>query len=433
MFYQKLSYRKLFCLSLAALMWVAIGFIVVDAWAVDARAEDVAEGPSLYGEVKEFLSQYTKVVELKDDKQGRVIVCPEYQGRVMTSTLGGDDGLSFGFICYDFIKKGQPDKQFNNYGGEERMWISPEGGQFSLWFAPGMKTQKLKDWYTPKDFNEGPWEIVPSDDPGVKMKRKMNLQNTSGTKFDVTVTRHVRMLSDEDLGELFGRRMAKILGSAGVKSVAFETANRITNDGDPWTLDGGLISIWMLGMLNSSPKSVAIIPYREGDEAELGVPVRADYFGKLTSERLKVLPGVILFRTDGNYRSKLGTSKRRAVDVLGSIDFANSVLTLVKFSMPDNAADEPYMNNIWENPLEKPYDGDVINSYNDGPNELGKQMGKFYELETLSAARALKTGETLTHRNRTIHIRAEMATLDKIAKKVLGINLKTVAKEMAIR
>ncbi|HYW79875.1 MAG TPA: DUF6786 family protein [Thermoguttaceae bacterium] len=399
--------------------------------------------PTVYGQVKQFLAEHTDIVELKNDKQGRLIVCPEYQGRVMTSTVDGDDGMSFGFICYDFIKQGQNDPHFNNYGGEERMWISPEGGPFSLWFEPGMQTQKLEDWYTPKDLNEGPWEVVAADrdtaerDTLVKMQRKMNLQNTSGTKFDVTVTRDVRMLAGRDIAELFDTAVSDILdgdilNGESVKSVAFETINRITNDGDAWTLDDGLISVWMLGMFNSSPQSVTIVPYREGDEAELGTAVRADYFGKLTPERLKVLPGAILFRADGNFRSKLGTTKQRAVDVLGSIDFANEVLTLVKFSMPENPVEEPYMNNLWGNRLDEPYDGDVINAYNDGPNELGTQMGKFYELETLSPAGRLKTGETLTHCNRTVHIRADRATLSRIAKSVLGIDLETVAEEMSI-
>jgi len=423
-----MSNQKSPSLSLAVATSAAIVLFVANA-----QAEDAAMQPPVYGQVKQFLSEHTEIVELKNDKQGRLIVCPEYQGRVMTSTLDGDDGMSFGFICYDFIKQAQNDLHFNNYGGEERMWISPEGGQFSLWFEPGMETQKLKDWYTPKDLNEGPWEVVAAErDTVVKMKREMNLQNTSATKFDITVTRDVRMLGARDIAELFDADVSDILDDDGVKSVAFETVNRITNDGDAWTLDGGLISIWMLGMFNSSPKSVTIVPYREGDESELGAEVRADYFGKLTPERLRVLPGAILFRADGNFRSKLGTTKQRAVDVLGSVDFANGVLTLVKFSMPDNPVEEPYMNNLWGKPLAKPYDGDVINAYNDGPNELGTQMGKFYELETLSPASPLKTGETLTHCNRTIHIRADRATLNRIAKKVLGIDLETVAKEMSI-
>ena len=53
------------------------------------------------------------------------------------------------------------------------------------------------------------------------------------------------------------------------------------------------------------------------------------------------------------------------------------------------------MNNMWELPQEQPYTGDVANAYNDGPNDLGKQMGAFYEIESISPAKVLKTGESL--------------------------------------
>ena len=66
-------------------------------------------------------------------------VCPEWQGRVMTSTCGGLDGPSFGFVNREFIEAGKLDPHFNNYGGEDRLWLSPEGGQFSLWFKPGVE------------------------------------------------------------------------------------------------------------------------------------------------------------------------------------------------------------------------------------------------------------------------------------------------------
>ncbi|MDG2385208.1 MAG: hypothetical protein P8N76_26290 [Pirellulaceae bacterium] len=43
---------------------------------------------------------------------------------------------------------------------------------------------------------------------------------------------------------------------------------------------------------------------------------------------------------------------------------------------------------------DQPYAGDVINSYNDGPLELGKPgLGPFYELETSSRAAALGPGK----------------------------------------
>jgi len=63
----------------------------------------------------------------------------------MTSSCDGLQGLSFGFINKDFIDAGQPNPHFNNYGGEDRFWLSPEGGPFSLWFKQGVD-QVLDNW-----------------------------------------------------------------------------------------------------------------------------------------------------------------------------------------------------------------------------------------------------------------------------------------------
>jgi len=398
---------------------------------VQARAEEDRPAVKNYGQVKAYLGNHAKCVELANQAGGRVLVCPEYQGRVMTSSLDGDRGMSFGFVCRDFIDKGTNDLRFNNFGGEDRIWLSPEGGQFSLWFKPGVKKQTLEDWYTPKDMNEGPWNSKVKDDASeVRMTRAMNLLNNSGTKFKIDAAREVRLLDEADIAELFGKSFAETLDGGKAKSVGYETINSITNRGKPWSKKTGLLSIWILGMFNSSPKAVVIVPYVAGDEAELGPVVCSDYFGELSEDRLKVLPEAILFRADSKYRSKIGTSRRRAVDVLGSIDFENEVLTLVKFNIPKNPAEADYMNNLWENPLKKPYDGDVINSYNNGPSDLGGKVDQFYELETLSPARELKTGETLTHKSRTLHVKADMKTLGKLAKAALGVDLKTVRTKM---
>ena len=71
----------------------------------------------------------------------------------MTSTCTGAEGLSFGFINAPYIEQGQINRHFNNYGGEDRMWLSPEGGPFSLWFKPG-DPQDLEHWFTAPALNE---------------------------------------------------------------------------------------------------------------------------------------------------------------------------------------------------------------------------------------------------------------------------------------
>lgn len=405
------------------------------AGAAQVFAEDAEpKGKTMsYREAREFLAKHTQLVELTTEDGARVAICPEWQGRVMTSTCAGLDGPSFGFIHKEFIEAGKPDLHFNNYGAEDRVWLSPEGGQFSLWFKPGAP-QNLANWFTPPAFNEGAFAVTSgANDPFYRMSKPMKLENASGTKFDLMVTRDVRLLTAEDVKKLFGEKAADRIAAKGVKRVGYETVNTIANQGPAMSKEKGLVSIWMLGMFNAGPKSVIIMPYKAGDESSLGPVVKSDYFGPVPPDRLKILPEAILFRADRNYRSKIGTSQKRARNVAGSIDFDLGVLTLVQFSMPEDPTQNLYMNNMWELPQKEPYVGDVANAYNDGPPAPGqKGLGPFYEIESLSPAKPLATGESLAHHHRTLHIQADMATLAALAKEVLGVELDKVRQEMGL-
>ena len=81
-----------------------------------------------YGYDKSFLGSHTNhLVELADPSgKSKVLVSADFQGRVMSSTAGGDSGISFGWINYDLIGSGQKKPHFNPYGGEERFWVGPE-------------------------------------------------------------------------------------------------------------------------------------------------------------------------------------------------------------------------------------------------------------------------------------------------------------------
>ncbi len=261
----------------------------------------------------------------------------------------------------------------------------------------------------------------------------MKLQNTAGTKFDLMVTRVVRLLSESDLQSALGEAATKLLSRPGIQMVAYETVNTITNQGPAMSKDTGLVSIWILSMLNASPQTVILVPYRKGDVQQLGPVVKSDYFGPVPPDRLKITPEAILFSADANYRSKIGTSQRRAKDILGAVDFQGGVLTLAQFTMPDDPAKFAYLNGMWGLPQSHPYSGDVANAYNDGPVAPGKKgMGNFCEIESLSPALVLKTGESLTHHHRTIHIRGDKQVLAELAKQTLGVDLDNVRKEMVV-
>ena len=70
-----------------------------------------------------------------------------------------------------------------------------------------------------------------------------------------------------------------------------------------------------------------------------------------------------------------------------------------------------------------PTAGDAANSYNDGPQADGSQLGPFYELESSSHAAALRPGQSLSHTHRTIHLQGSEAQLNRISQKLLGVSL----------
>ena len=392
----------------------AVGWLLVATLAAStARAET-------FGEAVSFLKKLTPVVVLADAKTGaRVAVCPDLQGRVMTSAASGDAGASFGWINRELLSSGKKDPHFNAYGGEDRFWLGPEGGQFALFFKKGSAFD-LAHWFTPPAIDTEPYPVEEQNPLQVSFRKKMALTNYSGATFDVDLRRVVRLLPEADAWARVGQAP-----KAAVRVVAFESENRITNGGaNAWQKETGLVSVWILGMFQPSPTTTVVVPFKPGSEATLGPKVNDTYFGKVPGDRLNVQEGVLYFRGDGLYRSKIGIPPARAMSVLGSYDAKGGVLTLVQFNRPEGATD--YVNSMWQI-QEKPYGGDVVNSYNDGPPEPGqKPLGPFYELETSSPAAALKPGETLVHTHRTMHFAGDTVTLDKIARKTLGVGLDAI-------
>jgi hypothetical protein len=241
----------------------------------------------------------------------------------------------------------------------------------------------------------------------------MHLENYSGTSFDLRINREIRLLPPQAIELALTTPVPR-----DVDIVGFETANTITNIGtSAWTKESGLLSIWILSMMNASETTVVAIPYREGDEAVHGKIVTDDYFGKVPADRLQVKNGLILFTADGKYRSKIGIGPARALPIAASYDATNSVLTIATFSLPEQARD--YVNSLWQL-QDNPYDGDAVNAYNDGPVN-SSQMGTLYELESSSPAAALSPGAHLMHIHRTIHLSGPTASLNVISTKVLGV------------
>lgn len=416
------SAAVLTCLALAA-AWLS---------PVSSRAAEPASRYGSYQSDVDFLKKHTAVIELADDSgKARVAICPAYQGRVMTSTCTGPGGPSFGWLNRDFIESGKQDDVFNNYGGEDRFWLAPEAGQFALFFKPGAE-QKVANWYTQPGLNEGAFAAATPTEPGLLLGHHLKLTNASNTQFELDVERGIRRLEMPQLGELLGAEAESALRNSRASWVAFWTKNKVINRGEPFTKQTGLVSIWSLGQFRPGPKTVIILPYAPGGDI-LGPVVTPDYFGPVPDERLKVTEQAVLFLGDGKFRAKLGISPKRARPTIGSYDFDAGVLTLVNFTLPPRASQQLYINNTWVLPQEEPFEGDVVNSYNDGPAEPGaKTLGGFYELETLSPAAGLAKAGLLNHTHATIHILGKPDELAPFVKLTLGVDLAEVRQAMGL-
>ncbi len=397
-----------------------------DARHEDARHEDARHdadssfNEGAFGYDAHFLhKQDPQLVTLwSEDRQAGVIVSPKYQAKVFTSTAKGMEGLSYGWVNYQLLASNKKVPHMNGYGGEDRFWIGPEGGQYSVFFEPGAE-MVYDHWYTPPAIDTEPFQPVGQDAQAIHLQKEMQLKNYAGHTFHLLADRTITLLSAKQSAQLLDTKLPQ-----GVSFVGYESKNSITNQGDSaWTEDTGAICIWILGMFRPSATATVVIPYQQGDASRLGPVATTDYFGQIPPDRLKE-EGVIYFKVDGKERGKLGLTSQRAKGIAGSYDEANQVLTLVQYTFSEG---ERYVNQRWEQ-QQQPFQGDVLNAYNDGPLEDGSQMGPFFEIESSSPAAFLKPGQQITHFHRTFHFSGEEQQLDKLARETLGVGLQTIKK-----
>jgi hypothetical protein len=293
---------------------------------VSAPAAAAPTPPSFDDELA-LLRRFGPVDVLEAPGGGRVAVSPRWQGRVMTSAVE-PHGASLGFVHHAFLEAAKTGTPFDNYGGEDRFWLGPEGGQFGLYFPPGAPFA-IGAWQTPHAMQEGEWRVTAHDDFSVEMARTMHVVNWSRAEFDVAVVRTVRVLTADEVRARLGEAPPD-----GTRWVAFESVNRITNAGArAWTRDTGLLSVWILGMYSPAPDARILVPF---DPDASGPVVNDAYFGAIPADRLTVhaREGWLSLVADGAQRGKIGLSASRARDRAGSYSASARLLTVVRYGKP---------------------------------------------------------------------------------------------------
>ncbi|KAA2238714.1 hypothetical protein F0L74_21080 [Chitinophaga agrisoli] len=383
-----------------------------------AQSTQPPQGGNTFGDDVAFLRRQPGDVILLQHAadSGMVAVTGSYQARVMTSSANGLAGKSYGWLNYQLISSGKYNPHINAYGGEERFWLGPEGGQYGLFFPSG-KPMNFDTWQTPGLIDTAVFQLRDQSGDAVTYVKEGTLTNYAGTTFNVGITRSIRLLEKETLPA-----QLHIDLPAGVKAVAYQTENTLVNKGSKaWQESTGLLSIWLLGMYTPSDKTMIVVPFKGGPDAHAGI--HDDYFGKIPPDYLQVKDSILLMKADGRHRGKIGLAPEVALPMSGSVDTESGAITLILFSIQPGGR---YVNSKWEQQKE-PYKGDVANCYNDGPLADGTQMGPFYELESSSAARPLAPGDSMVYRQTTVHLEGEKAVMDSLAQQLFKRSISEIA------
>lgn len=368
-----------------------------------------------YGYDAAFVKKYAKHVLELENGNAKVLLCADYQGRVFTSSASGDSGTSYGWLNYGLLSSGEKKKQFNPVGGEERFWLGPEGGQYSIYFKKDDPFD-YEHWQVPALIDTMMYNVVQQDKTSATFSTTASVTNYSGTVFNLDITRKIQLLDKNAIEQKLNKDIP-----AGINYVAYESINQIKNSGgNDWKKEKGLLSVWLAGMLMPSEETKVFIPFSPLTDARKFIT--DDYFGKIPADRLVVKDSILYFRCDGKQRGKIGIAPEVVKPLVGSFDFKKNILSIL---IPEVHKNGMYVNSKWE--LQKePYKGDVINSYNDGPLADGSQMGPFYELEASSPASELKAGEAQEYRQTTAHFEGDYNTLHAFTEQLFNIDLDEV-------
>ncbi|MBL8840572.1 MAG: hypothetical protein JNL90_03475 [Planctomycetes bacterium] len=386
---------------------IALGATLVPASQSAPPPAPLARPEATFANDAAFLAEHADVVLLQAPGAGPIAVSPALSGRVMTSAFR-PDAPGFGLVYREAIRGPRVARGFRNYGGEDRLWLAPEGGPCGLFFEPGAR-QELATWFVPPAMDGGPRSIVAQDATSITFRDRIALANAQGAAFALEIERRIDALSRAAIAELLGRELP-----AGVEVVGFRSTNALRELSARPLADHALIAPWVLGQFKPSPRTEVLFPFR-GDASAL----KSDYFGAVPADRLTVQlqpdGGVARFKADAQLRAKIGLSARGATGWIGAFDPVRHVLTLVRHTVAPLEARVPDCD--WVDPNPRLAAGDVATSYNHF------QEPRFFELESIGAALPAGPGGSVVHVHTTLHLAGDALLLAQLAKERLRAEL----------
>jgi hypothetical protein len=352
----------------------------------------------------------------------RLVVAPQLVGRVMASTMTGDQGTIQGWVNQSALEAGAVDPVFNNYGGEERFWLGPDGTSQGLFFRK--KPFTWDNFYVPEPMSAQLFETIAlaPDHHSITMQARWKLSNLMGAKFHFEITRTITILDACPYANGLGDK---------INYIGFQSDNLVRNvSSSPITPDTGAVSMWLLGNFMQHRRNILILPLTPSPISPALSPIRDEYFrffcagGKLPENRLQNSAGFSLIKADGAFGAKFGIAKTGLIDRLGAIDLDADELIIIDY---DFYPDMDYLTNYWRE-ADNLLDGDAANISIAGPPSshpvIPESLG--YELETLSPGLFLAPGQSFHFRNRTFRFSGPQNAIDLVCHRHLHASRTTL-------
>ena len=351
-----------------------------------------------YHDALNYLAKKTSVVELYDQLGGRVAICPEWNGRVLTSTYDGLDGNSFGCINVQAIET----EDFEDFGGEDQWTISP-----------------LDIAYSVENITEH----------NASLCRTIRMADANGKLAELNLSRTVSLLNRQNMGALFGDALVDALTQEDVSVVAFRTKNTIRST------EKVCVASRQRGMFNACPHTFVIVstpPDNLPDSLMASpLPVDIDYLGGSPHGRIRHISGALLIRVDGHSRCQATMPFSAAPPIFGAIELRFGTLTLWTFDIPRVSEERKRTRESVEEEGADAEEGDIIRIYNHGrPHTAGVDWTTYYEMNCFSVARELLPENSFTFRQCTLHINAGNDILGNLVQQIFDVSLDNFPKDV---
>ncbi len=351
--------------------------------------------PTTYLYDLQFIEIYGRAYEqTADNGNARIVVSPDFQGRVMTSSATGINGFSNGWINKRFISRDIILDKENPYGGENYTWIGPNDGEYSLFH----KFNKEGDtaFQVPADLDQFPFLMEFVSDTSMLLTKKLNATNLKGSTFNAKLSRFITLHSKSTINHLLHLNG----DTAQLSIVGYTVKSTLTNIGmNNWDESTGLMSLQNVNQFNGEGTSTIFLQNHNA------IPLDSiSVFSNMDSSNVKFNNQVLALRADGIHTYTLKLPIFASSSLIGIYTPKLQRLTIIQNNNAESKRQER------------------LEIKNGAPLE-GTSIASYYQLRADSGSKPLKPNESIKQSQSIYHIYGDSTTMNSVLVKVFDLEL----------